>query len=438
MMKKFLFLLLLSFVYVGSSQVSFQQGYIIDNTGKKVQCYIQNKDWKRNPTSVTYKTDKSSPEEILTINQIKEFKINDTDHFYKQHKITKQLVGPLFEEMQLSNSFVLLRVLVDGESSLYEIHNKGKYFFFYEKDDGLVFLDYKKTIDENNRVRENAPFKRQLFDNFKCDDFILEDYSNLRYNSTNLSDFFTDYNKCKGEEYTNLHDQRTKPKISLKLKGGLNINSNQINTNASSYVLSYSGPPPFSINPVEEEIVRTFGGEEDYGDNTNHLSFGMELEVRLPFDQNNWSVFLAPNYQNVSDMNSSSSFSESNVADFEIISNLSYSFFQIPIGLRRYFDINNKLEIYAHIAYTQNRVLSFDQSSQLIETPTSSTSYDLREVRSDRDSDANNSGGYIGIGLNLLGKYALEINYYSLNLSLDDANQIDMKGLAINVSYAIF
>ncbi|WP_179319265.1 hypothetical protein [Winogradskyella helgolandensis] len=422
------------FLFITSSvfaQVNFQEGYFIDNSNTKVECFIKNLDWKRNPQTITYRLTKDASEETLSSSQLKEFRIYETDNFYRRYTINKELVGLFIEEMQLSTNFVLLKVLVDGQFNLYELHTNSNYYFFYKKKAELVLLDYKKTVDKNNTIRESSKFKKQLYDNFKCDDFKLKDYSNLRYNSTNLSDFFSEFNECYGGEYVNLQNQRTKAKVSFKVRGGLNLISSQ--TNKNSYILSYT-IPPWSANPISQDVSKSFTGVEKY-DSSNNFSLGIELEVRLPFVQNKWSVFAAPNYQNVSETYGSASFSETNIADFKITSNLSYSFIQIPIGLRRYFYVNDRLEIYANIAYIQNLVLSSDESTQISDVPTSSRPYSFG-AKVNRET-ASSSGGSLGIGFVFLGKYGLDINYYGLNLNLKDDFQLNMKGIAINASYTI-
>lgn len=422
------------FSIVTNAQVDFQKGYIIDNSKNKFECLIKNNDWKRSPTYLTYKLSDSSSEETLLFNQLKEFRILGTDNFFKRYTISKNIVGSFYEEMQLESDSVLLRVLVDGHVDLLEFHNNGRYYFFYESEDELVFLDYKKTVDENNIVRENAKFKRQLFDNFKCKEFTVKDYSSLRYNSTNLSDFFSEYNICSGSDYINLHSKRTKPKLRLKVRGGMNLNSSLINNNANSYVLSYT-IPPFSGNPEGEDVVKTFEGVEDYKVKNNFF-FGIEFEARLPFGQNNWSVFLSPAYHSVSKIEGKESFSEPNVTNAEVFSSLSYSFMQVPVGIRHYFDVSGNLEIYVHLSYSQNFVLASDYSTQINDVATSSRPYSLVS-RANRGKKSN-SGGSFGIGLTFLEKYALDINYYSLGLSLSGDYQVNMRGFAINASVTIF
>lgn len=428
---KFPILIFLLFSVFINAQVNFEKGYIIDNNNKKVECYIKNIEWERRPKRVTYKLSENSALKTLSIDQLKEFRVVDTDQFYKRYTITKELIRETFEETGILENVVFLRVLVDGNSDLLEYFNDNKDYFFYEKEGNLIYLEYKKFIDENNIIRENNRFKKQLYDNFNCSNFSLADYSNLSYTNTNLSKFFSNYNKCIGEDYLNVHKARTKLKFNFKLKGGLNLNSRQ--TNETNYLVSYNIPQ----GAIEFE--QSIGKIESY-DTNNNLQFGVELELRLPFHKNNWSLFMAPNYQNISEIDGSKSYSEPNdpnTLDLRMTSNLSYSFIQIPIGFRRYFDVNNKFEIYTHIAYTQNIVLSSNESIEIDVINDTTISFDL-EAQSVSLASKNNSGVYFGLGLNFLNKYAVEINYYSTNINLNSKNNASMKGFAINASYLLF
>lgn len=430
---KYTILFFLFFSVLLNAQVKFQEGYIIDNSDKKIQCLIKNMDWKQNPKSIIYKLNEDSSEETLVVNDLKEFQIYDTDNFYKRYPINKAVTGNFYEKMQLTNDLVLLKVLVDGETDLCELHSNGTYYFFYQKNDQLVLLDYEKKVDDNNKIRENSNFRKQLFDNFKCNDFTIEDYSKLKYNSTALSNFFSQYNQCLGEDYANLNSQRTKAKVNFKLRGGLNLNTSQTNQNASSIFLTFT-VPPFSGNPQGDDVVVTNAGIENYNTN-NSFSLGAELELLLPFAQNMWSVFIAPNYHNVSEIKGERNFSVPVVEDFEVTSSLSYAFIQIPIGIRRYFYLNDKMQLYTHVAYAQNVILSSDKNMQLNNLPEPSTSYSFGI---ESNVKKRNSGGYFGLGIIFSNKYAIDINYYALNLNLNDFYQVNMKGFAINASYTIF
>lgn len=429
-MKKLLFLIVTSSVLFSHGQTSFQKGYIIDNNNKKFHCYIENKDLVRSPEHIDYKLTENSEIKTLSIDQLKAFRIYETNQFYKRYSISKNLVGENFDALEIDINIVLLKVLVDGNADLLEYYNDSKYYYFYEKEENLFYLEYKMYVDENNKIRENEMFKKQLFENFKCDDFILEDYSNMRYNNTYLSKFFSEYNRCIGEDYLNLHEQRTKAKFNFKVRGGVNLITSQT---SGDYLISYEIPQG------AVEINKSIGNVENY-DTKMNFSLGVELELRLPYNNNNWGVFLSPNYQSLSGLRGTKSFSEPNdpeVLDIIIKSNLSYSFIQIPAGIRRYFDVNDSMEIYTHLAYTQNIVLS---SSDKIETDIindSTTFFDVNEKLANRGRQ-NNAGIYFGFGVNFLDKYALEVNYFSTNINLKSQSNVSQRGFSLNASYTLF
>jgi hypothetical protein len=333
--------------------------------------------------------------------------------------------------MDIDENLVFLRILLDGNSDLLEYFNSGKYYFFYKKEESLIYLEYRKYIDEDNKIRENNSFRKQLYDDFKCSKFSIADYSNLTYNSTNLSKFFSNYNKCVGEDYLNIYKQRTKAKFNFKLKGGVNLNSQL--TSDTNYLISYN------ISQGAEVVNEPIGNIENYN-TTSNLQLGVELELRLPFHKNNWSIFVSPNYQNVSEINGNKSYFEPNEPDLfgiNITSNLSYSFIQMPIGFRRYFDVNDKFKIYTHIAYTENIALSYEESIETDVINGSVVSFDVKEQTQNLGSK-NNQGIYFGVGLNYLNKYAVEINYYTVSINLKSQNNAGMNGLAVNVSYTLF
>ncbi len=39
----------------GYSQISYEEGYYVDNSSQKINCLIKNIDWKNNPTKFEYK-----------------------------------------------------------------------------------------------------------------------------------------------------------------------------------------------------------------------------------------------------------------------------------------------------------------------------------------------------------------------------------------------
>src|SRR5687767_8848230 len=59
------------------AQITFEQGYFVDNDNNKIEGLIKNVDWKNNPTNFEYR--KSEQSEAITINiaQAREFGINN-------------------------------------------------------------------------------------------------------------------------------------------------------------------------------------------------------------------------------------------------------------------------------------------------------------------------------------------------------------------------
>ena len=57
---KLLFLFTTIFTFNCYSQISFENGYFIDNNNQKINCLIKNLDWEKNPTEFKYKLSESS------------------------------------------------------------------------------------------------------------------------------------------------------------------------------------------------------------------------------------------------------------------------------------------------------------------------------------------------------------------------------------------
>ncbi|MEM9681486.1 MAG: hypothetical protein AAF901_14280, partial [Bacteroidota bacterium] len=57
---KNLYLVVLFSVYTASSQVNYELGYIIDNSGNRIECFIKNLGWYNNPSEISYKLDLGS------------------------------------------------------------------------------------------------------------------------------------------------------------------------------------------------------------------------------------------------------------------------------------------------------------------------------------------------------------------------------------------
>ncbi len=58
------------------SQITFENGYFINDEGQKIECLIKNVDWRSNPTKFEYKVSADASAQTASITTVKEFAIN--------------------------------------------------------------------------------------------------------------------------------------------------------------------------------------------------------------------------------------------------------------------------------------------------------------------------------------------------------------------------
>lgn len=147
--------ILLFFMILSSqcfSQISFESGFFIDNSNQRINCWIKNVDWRNNPSQFNYKLKKSGEVREGTIALVKEFGINNISKHIRHtinidrssenvNKLSKEK-SPLYNEEKL-----FLKVLVEGEASLYLYRDGNLKRFFYDSEnkntEQLVFKSYK-------------------------------------------------------------------------------------------------------------------------------------------------------------------------------------------------------------------------------------------------------------------------------------------------------
>ena len=67
---KLLFLFTTVFTLNCYSQISFENGYFIDNDNQKINCLIKNLDWENNPTKFKYKLSENNELNTKTIKSV--------------------------------------------------------------------------------------------------------------------------------------------------------------------------------------------------------------------------------------------------------------------------------------------------------------------------------------------------------------------------------
>lgn len=378
-MKKQLLSLLFFIIGINSyAQITFEEGYFIDNSGQKTNCLIKNVDWKNTPTEIEYKLQENDEAQVKSIEMLDEFGIKDASKYVRvQVEIDRSSKNinrlsenrnPIFEE---ENSF--LKVLVEGQASLYEYNDGNLLRYFYTfKDSEIKQLIYKKYKTVNGDVSENNRYRQQLWSDFSCDGFNRQKLEHINYSKRDLVRQFTKFNDCADSDYINFNAKDKRDFFHLTIKPRLNISSLTFNNSLSD------------VDPVE------FDDETGFG-------IGIDLEFILPFNKNKWAVTLEPAYQS---FKSESSSPTDNIVGGERISIVDYSSIEVPIGLRHYFFINKKSAIYLNVAY----VMDFSMSSSVEFTRKDGSILNTIEV------DKGNNVAF-GAGYQYNKKFSLEFRY---------------------------
>jgi len=390
-MKKTIALLVLLFPLLTIAQITFQQGYFIQN-GVKTECLIKNQAWKNNPVSIEYKINEADAPKMKTIREISEFSVNDA---YKYIRFTVNIDRSATALDKLSNSkepewskeTLFLNVLVDGKANLYQYEdgNLIKYFFStgdHTQAEQLVFKEYIKET----AVAQNNMFRQQLYSLMKGDSNDMEKFKKLKYSKDTLLKLFLDYNGTNGQKVTDHTEKQNKGSINLKITPGVSFNS-----------LS------FDINSSDNRF--DFGGDTTY-------RIGAELEYILPFNNNKWSIFLDPNYQTyaVSGQNGNQKFK------------VDYKYIELPIGVRHFMFLNQNSKFFVDGTYS----LGFALGDSNIE-------YGYRNLAIEKNSTIAFGAGFS------YKQYSIEARYSVTRNILDYVNlAANYKSTSIILGYKLF
>ncbi|MEP2278214.1 tRNA modification GTPase [Maribacter sp.] len=335
------------------AQITFEPGYIIDNSGKKINCLIKNNGWKNNPTTFEFKKDLNAEIQEGSIYNIAEFSIENGKKFTRKKveidrskNILKRLSK--IKEAEFKSETLFLEQLTEGDANLYYYEDSNLIRFFYNLHSNTTKqLVYKKYLNENNRIGENTEYKKQLWDNLKCENISLDKVKATDYKKTELLSFFTSYNQCKDPNYVDsrISNNKKRDALNVGIRAGLNSAS-----------MDFNSPQPSTNFELE---------------NNSSVRFGVEIEAILPFNKNKWSLFIQPMYQ---------SFEGEKQLEFQKVS-VDYKSIETSIGLRHYFFLNSDSRIFINSAFQIDTALDskidFESSSDFDIEPRTSFNFGL-------------------------------------------------------------
>ncbi len=365
--KRFPFLLLLV-VFTGSSQIKYEKGYIIDNLGKKTNCFVRYIEWKNNPTEIQYKIAEDSEPIKGSVRTISEFSVLDQVKYVRAEVLIDRSGSNISylsssKEPEFQKETLFLKEVINGKAKLYSYYDSQlRRFFFSVNDSQIEQLVYKKYYDENKKIRENGAYKKQLWDNLKCDGVLLQKVQFTDYKEKNLAAIFNIYNSYIDPDYVEVKAAKSPVSEWLRLgvRAGIGFGALEINSDASDR---------FDV---------------DFG-NQSSLRFGLELEALLPFNRNKWSLILQPTYQ---------SYAADAMLAFENVS-VDYESIEVSLGVRHYFFLSPQSQL-------------FLGSSLILDAPLNSN-VDF-ENSNDLGIDFG-TGASFTLGFKIAGKYSVEAIY---------------------------
>ncbi|MDN3691937.1 hypothetical protein QWZ06_06570 [Chryseobacterium tructae] len=315
-MKNLFYAALFLFPTLLYSQINFEQGYIINENGEKINALIKNNDWNSNPSVIQYKLNSDDKINQLQTRNLKEFSVGNVKYLRAKVMIDRSSYNlqNLSETKTLKNNeeTLLLKSLVEGKVNLYKYNEGDVTRFFYKRENEDIFhqLEYKEYLDSNNRIQKNEAYKNQLKEELSDNEKITTtDIERLVYTESKLKKLFLLYD---GLETVDSGD-KNKSNFHVYLKPGIGFSNYTIN-------------PPIGNNGIGE-----------YKKNSLLYRFGVELEYVLDFNKGKWAIISEPAFQTVN-----FKVNDYNRRNYEI----KYSALQLPLGFKYNMFLGQKSKIY--------------------------------------------------------------------------------------------
>lgn len=298
------------------AQKYFQKGYFIDNEGTRTECYINDKEWSRNPKIFGYKLGEGKAM-FGSVRTVKEIGIGETRYLRFEVQVDKSSSNRDSIKENSSPDWerdtLFLSVLVDSKADLFYCKRNGEDRFFFSVDDGPVTQLVHKLyrIPGSNaqapRIATNNAYKNQLKNEVNCRGFSDERLKDLHYNIGVLITFFKQQNECWGSEVTTV-DAKDRGILHIKLTPGISF----------AHAEGYAGGKKY----------------QDYDPGTG-FRFGVDFEFSLPFHRKKWALLLEPAFQ---------SYSSKGQVDEDLT--VKYTSLELAMGVRHYFFLSKKASIF--------------------------------------------------------------------------------------------
>ncbi len=329
-MKKLKLLLVLALVsnsVCSYAQITYEKGYIIDDKGTKIDCYIKNGDWKNNPKAFLYKISENAESRKADLNNTSEVAIGTTLK-YVRFQVEIDTSSDNLDNIEnlsfnknptLVTKQLFLKVSIEGKANLYQYEQEWLNRFFFTTDSiKITQLIFKNYLVEGNSIAQNNTFRQQLSNYLSCRNISKSVFENIGYKENELIKFFSSYNECSHSATTNYFQKSAQGAFHLSIRPGLNLG--HLKTKNYAY-----------DNPV----LKDFGNKPDF-------RIGLEAAFVLPFNKNKWTLIFEPAFQTY----------KSNIENEVTFADL--KLFELPLGIRHSFFLKNKSQFFIDALFLEN------------------------------------------------------------------------------------
>lgn len=408
MLKKFSFLLISFFGVFLNAQIEFEPGYLIDNSGQRISCYIKNLEWKNNPSEFQYQISKGSGEKTGTISEFQEFGFLEGPRYLRRTLLMDRSPWNA-RDLEYDRTFswkeetLFLKELVKGEANLYYYEDGDLRRFFYNVgDEEIVQLRHKIYKREDLKIGENNEFRQQMSNTFNCEGFSKNVLQKLQYKMDSLVKVFNTYNACNDPSYEAIKNEKSKLIIHAALRPGINFTSLDVRNSLSSF------------------------RNADFG-SQNEFRIGAELEFALPFNKNKWAIIIEPTYRTFKAQTQSQE-RNSFIPNSDFYAVVNYTSLEIPIGFRHYMFFGENFKLFLN-------------ASVLIDLPINSEVNYVNFGGSEGEIGYNFSFAP-GIGFTILDRFSIEGRLLGkreiFNTKAFKSYSSEYKGFSLILGYRIF
>lgn len=240
-MKKYFLLTFIVAIGIKSYSQAFEHGYFINNSDQTTTCLIKT-NWINNPTVIEYKLSPDANTQKADIETLKEFGIKGAVKYVRAvvqiDKASNQMSSmTTSKDVVFKEEKIFLKVLIEGQASLYQYIDARLTRFFYSINDGAEIkqLIQKDYLADNNIVKQNNYFRQQLFSDLSCQSITVLDIEKLMYKKKDLEPLFKSYNECVSSNYVAYKNEYKSKKsffdyFNLSIKPGVNYSSLSLKT----------------------------------------------------------------------------------------------------------------------------------------------------------------------------------------------------------------